>query len=55
MMIAKRAVHVAGVGACAKGAVLADDEPLVLRHPASFDHVPDVPAVVEDDDVEEAG
>lgn len=29
MMVATRDVHVPGVGACRKGSVLADDEPLV--------------------------
>lgn len=36
MMVATRSVHVPGVGACAKGAVLADDEALVAAAPKSF-------------------
>ena len=55
MMRALRAVHVGGVGACAAGALLADDEPLVAKAPHRFERVAEPEPVVDvaDDDDEE--
>ena len=56
MMRALRAVHVGGVGACAAGALLADDEPLVAKVPHRFERVAEPEPVDDeptDDDDEE--
>lgn len=50
-VVARRAIHVPGVGACAIGAVLAADEPLVLRRPDAFDVVePDLDDATDEED-----
>lgn len=55
MVEARGPVHVGGIGACARGAWLPADDPLVVARPAMFIPVPDQPEPVLDPEPDEEG